>query len=111
MFREVGSLDELADRTPRTMNVNGTSILVVRVDDQAYAYEPNCPACGGLFEDGKLNGHALLCPFENCAYDVRSGRRVDGMTGRGLRTFPVAVRDGSVLLAVDLAPAALFAES
>src|SRR5215210_1152851 len=40
-----------------------------------------------LTEDG-----VLVCPWHNCAYDARSGRRVDDAGQAGLAVIPVAVR-------------------
>ena len=108
MFRDLLAFDDLTDRTPRTTETEGVRVLVVRVNEQVYAYEPTCAACGSTLEGSVVSHHALVCPLENCAFDVRSGRRIDGEAGTGLRTYPVTVREGRVLLAADLAPVALF---
>ncbi len=46
----------------------------------------------------------LRCSWHGCHYDVRTGHRVDGQAGR-LQVFPVAIEDGRVRVAVNVAPA------
>jgi nitrite reductase/ring-hydroxylating ferredoxin subunit len=44
----------------------------------------------------------LVCPWHNCAYDARSGKRVDEPEQPGLAVVPVAVRDGDLQVAVNV---------
>jgi nitrite reductase/ring-hydroxylating ferredoxin subunit len=45
-----------------------------------------------------------VCPWHNCAYDVRSGKRADDEPGAAdLAVVPVAVHDGVVKVAVNVA--------
>lgn len=48
----------------------------------------------------------LLCPWHNCVFDARTGKRLDGGAGR-LDVIPVAIRDGAIQLALNVAPVAL----
>jgi nitrite reductase/ring-hydroxylating ferredoxin subunit len=42
-----------------------------------------------------------VCPWHNCAYDARSGKRLDE-EGEGLTVVPVAMNDGAVSVAVNV---------
>ena len=59
---------------------------------------PPEPARARLAPEG-----VIVCPWHNCAYDVRTGARVDGEEGEGLRVVPVAMRNGTVQVAVNVA--------
>jgi nitrite reductase/ring-hydroxylating ferredoxin subunit len=64
--------------------------------------------CGRLPVDGNSLGGArltdegvIVCPWHNCAYDVRT---VPGLTARPRRrVIPVAMRNGTVQVAVNVA--------
>jgi Fe-S cluster biogenesis protein NfuA/nitrite reductase/ring-hydroxylating ferredoxin subunit len=108
VFRQVARLSDLPTDRAAVVSVEGRSVLLVRSGAQAYAYDPACPGCTMSLEGAKLSGNVLVCPWQNCAYDVRSGRRADGEAGENLRVYPVSVQADQVLLAMEFAPAALF---
>jgi nitrite reductase/ring-hydroxylating ferredoxin subunit len=45
----------------------------------------------------------IVCPWHNCAYDARTGKRIDEPEQPGLTVVPIAVRDGAVRVAVNVA--------
>jgi nitrite reductase/ring-hydroxylating ferredoxin subunit len=46
----------------------------------------------------------LVCPWHNCAYDARSGKRVDDAPEEpALAVVPIAVADGALQVAVNVA--------
>lgn len=113
-FRDLLALDELAEREPTLAEIETGAggerhVLLVRAGAEAYAFDPRCPACGAPLAEAQVSGWALVCAFTNCAYDLRSGRRIDGGDGEPLRVLPVAVRGGRVLLAGGFEPAARLA--
>jgi len=111
VFTDLLALADLQDRVPKLVRSDregGRSVLVVRVDEGIFAYGPACAACGVSLEGGKVSGTVLVCPFNNCAFDVRTGRRADGAEAPGLGVYPVTAREGRVLLAVDVQPERLF---
>lgn len=102
-FVDAGPEEELADGAVRAMDADGVSVLLARVGDEVYALRNGCAADGLPLEGSRLTDEGVLvCPWHNCAYDVRTGRRVDGGEGR-LGVVPVALRDGHVQVAVNVA--------
>lgn len=109
-FREVAELGRLSEEAPHLLHLDGRALLLVRLGGDAYAYEARCPACGGSLEGavvtagGPAGAGVIVCPWQNCAFDSRSGRRVDGGAGGHLRAVPLRIHDGRVLLATGAAP-------
>ena len=101
-FREVAA-DGLEPGGLRAVEVDGTSVLLANVEGEIYALRNGCAVDGLALEGGKLSGFVLLCPWHNCAYDVRTGKRADGEDGAGLKPVPLALRDDSVQVAVNVA--------
>src|SRR3954468_16793442 len=61
----------------RAIDAHGGSVLLLNADGELHAFRNECPVDGRPLDGGKLSGPVLVCPWHNCAYDVRSGRRVD----------------------------------
>lgn len=107
-FDDLVSLSELEEEAASILEHGEKEVLIVRLGDEVYAYDPTCPDCGTSLRGAKVSPPALVCPLSNCAFDARSGRRIDGVAGTPLQTYPVSVRDGRVLLASGVQPVALF---
>jgi len=105
VFVEVGVLADLKPGTAKAYDVDGHSVLVVNIEGEPYAFRNVCPVDGRSELDGAyVTGSVLVCPWHNCAYDARSGKRVDGEEGAAsLAVIPIAVRDGTLQVAVNIA--------
>lgn len=80
--------------------VDDVRLLLLRHDGEIRAFANVCatsilPLDGGSLEDG-----AIHCPWHGCRYAAATGRRLDRREG-GLDSFPVEVRDGMVMVAVN----------
>ena len=107
VFEPAGSLAELEPGQMKAVEFDGQPVLVLNVGGEPYAFHNACPVEQGRelpLDGGRLAGQVLVCPWHNCAYDARSGQRVDDRPEEpGLRPFPVAVKDGMVEVAVNVA--------
>ena len=104
VFVDAGAASELIPGEVRATELEGIELVLANFDGEIYALRDGCPVDGNSLGGARLTGEGVLvCPWHNCAYDVRSGARVDGETGDGLRVVPVALRDGSVQVAVNVA--------
>ena len=105
VFIEAGKLEELQPGEMKAVDVDGTSVLIVNVQGEPYAFKNHCALEARLpLDGGRLAGSALVCPWHNCAYDARSGKRIDSETDApSLAVVPVAIRDGVLQVAVNVA--------
>jgi Fe-S cluster biogenesis protein NfuA/nitrite reductase/ring-hydroxylating ferredoxin subunit len=107
VFEDAGRLTDLAAGKMRAVEVGGVSVLIANVEGEPYAFKNVCPADADRpvpLEGGRLAGTVIVCPWHNCAYDARSGKRVDDMPDApALAVVPVAVRDGLLKVAVNAA--------
>jgi Fe-S cluster biogenesis protein NfuA/nitrite reductase/ring-hydroxylating ferredoxin subunit len=99
-----GGLPNL-DGAPLLKQVAGEELLFLRVNDNVYAYRPECPCCHESVADGALDGTQLSCPRCGVHFDViRAGRCLD-WPQYNLEPVPLLV-DGSGLVRVALGAAA-----
>lgn len=103
VFADVASAEELRPGELRTVVVEDVSVLLVNVEGEVYAFRDGCVVDGLPLEGGRLAGTVLVCPWHNCAYDARSGKRVDEPGEPGLPVVPVAVAGGALKVAVNVA--------
>jgi Fe-S cluster biogenesis protein NfuA/nitrite reductase/ring-hydroxylating ferredoxin subunit len=93
--------DGLGPSELRAVSADGVSLLLANVDGEIYAFRNACPVDGMPLEGGRVTGSVLVCPWHNCAFDARTGKRLDD-AGEGLTVVPIAIRDGSVSVAVNV---------
>jgi Fe-S cluster biogenesis protein NfuA/nitrite reductase/ring-hydroxylating ferredoxin subunit len=104
VFVEAGALDDLPEGTMKAVDVNGNSVLVLNLDGEPYAFANVCPAQGGRLPlaGGRLTSGVIVCPWHNCAYDARSGKRVDDAPDEpSLAVLPIAISDGILQVAAS----------
>ena len=99
VFVDVGPLDALASGSMTVADVDGAQILIINIEGEPYAFHNICPVEGrSPLDGGRLTGSVLVCPWHNCAYDARSGRRADDEPGQQpLAVVPIAVSSDGVL--------------
>jgi len=104
VFVDVARAEDLRDGDLRAVSADGTAVLLGCLDGDVYAVRDGCTVDGLPLEGGRLTADGVLvCPWHNCAYDLRSGRRVDEAEGERLQVVPIAVQDGAVRVAVTVA--------
>lgn len=93
--------DELTDGDARQVP-SAPHIAVYRVGEDFYATQDSCShEEWSLGEDGELDGHEVLCSLHMARFDVRDGAALCLPALKPLRTYPVAIVDGRVMVEVD----------
>ena len=88
----------------RAVILDGVPVLLVSAGGEVYAFRNGCAVDDLPLEGSRLTDDGVLvCPWHNCAYDARTGKRIDDPAEPGLAAIPVAVRDGAVQVAVNVA--------
>lgn len=107
VYQRACSLDEIAPGGIRGVIVDGTNVLVARVDGDVYAVRNACGDGPLPLDYSTLEGAELKCSWHGCRYDIRSGRRLDYANAspeEQLMVLPVRVHDGVVEIVVGTTP-------
>jgi nitrite reductase (NADH) small subunit len=96
----VARLEELTAGAPRLVEVAGARVVLTRVGDAVYACADACAHKGGPLSQGRLSGTRLACPWHGWLYDVRTGQCVFPGRGASVASYPVAIADGEVRVAL-----------
>jgi len=103
VFADVGTVGDLPPGGTRGVVAGEVPILLLNVSGEVLAFRNECPVDDLPLDGGRLTDAVLVCPWHNCAYDARSGKRLDEPGEAGLRPVPVAVHGGALRVAVDVA--------
>lgn len=91
----LGDLTALADGELRCFDhVGRDGIVVCRVGGRLYALDDNCSHADTPLSEGRLHGHALICPLHGAAFDVRDGSHSGPPAWEGVTAHEVVERDG-----------------
>jgi 3-phenylpropionate/trans-cinnamate dioxygenase ferredoxin subunit len=100
---DVGGLADLHDNR-MVVEMNGTSVLVVRTGRALAAIENECPHLGQRLSDGEVRGRVIQCAAHGYRWDLATGRPVQGLRvqrRRPLREVPVRLAGDRIMLACE----------
>ena len=112
---DVAAVIDLAAGEMKVVAVDDRELVLARVGDDFYAAESRCPHMGGHLAEGQLVGTVIVCPRHGSRFDLTDGRVAMWTTATGLslsvaklvrsprplRTYPVLVQDGRLLVDVE----------
>ncbi len=80
--------------------VGDTEVAIFNVDGQLYATQANCTHRGGPLCQGGLWGEIVTCPWHGSEFDVRTGEVKAGPATEPLKTYPLSVQNGEVVVEI-----------
>ncbi len=100
---QVAPADTIPPRRGREMRFGDLSIAVFNVGDRYLAIENRCPHSGDSLSGGMVVDTSVICELHRWRICLETGLvtkpYIEGTPQ--VRTFPVEVRDGMVMLGVD----------
>jgi Fe-S cluster biogenesis protein NfuA/nitrite reductase/ring-hydroxylating ferredoxin subunit len=108
VFKTAALMEDLTPGKVLPAALENQNILLINVDGEVYATGAECPGTNFPLTYGTLEGYQLTCPWHHEVFDVRSGK-AETMVRKieRLPIYPVAVVDGEVRVAVNVAPRAI----
>lgn len=100
-FVRLAGSDEVAPGQVRVFELQERYIALCNVDGDFYAIDDVCTHDGGPLDQGEVDGHQIECPRHGARFDVRDGRALTLPAVRPVRSYPVQVEDGVVMVGLD----------
>jgi nitrite reductase (NADH) small subunit len=99
----ITAAENIPPREGRKVQLGSLELAIFNTGDRFLAVENRCPHGGGPLADGIVGGATVTCPLHNWRICLESGRvsRPCESGAPSVRTFPIEVVDGIVMLAVD----------
>jgi 3-phenylpropionate/trans-cinnamate dioxygenase ferredoxin subunit len=81
-------------------------IAVFNADGTLYAIDDTCTHQDASLADGWLEGCLVECPLHSSTFDLRTGVPTCPPARKPVRTYPVLIEDGMILVDADAEEAA-----
>ena len=92
-FTKIGRTIDMKDRRPFNTVIEGSSVVIVKADDDFFAFENNCPHQHfSLLHQGSIEGCEITCPMHGWTFSMKSGESTNG-NGK-LKNLKVKNSDG-----------------
>jgi Fe-S cluster biogenesis protein NfuA/nitrite reductase/ring-hydroxylating ferredoxin subunit len=95
----LASPPQIAPGELQSIGVDGTQLLLARIDGSLLAYQDACAACGEPLRAGELEGRILHCSSCGAEFDLRRAGRAAGNEPLQLTPVPL-LEDGGIRVAV-----------
>lgn len=89
---------DLRENTPRTVQLDGHEVVVLRRGSTIYALLNACAHLGGPLCEGTFDDDSVRCPWHGSRYRLSDGLLLDGPATVNQPAFEVRLRDGNVEL-------------
>ena len=83
-YMAAGRTGEFTDSARKKITLEGQEIMLARVGNDYYAVSNRCPHLKGDLSVGKLEGAIITCPRHGSQFDIRDGKNVRWLKGKGL---------------------------
>lgn len=90
--------DDVPEGEAIQVEIEDLILAVYHVEGNFYVTDDTCTHGPGSLSEGYLDGCVIECDFHNGAFDIRTGEVVAPPCMIPIKTYPVTVRDGRVLI-------------
>jgi naphthalene 1,2-dioxygenase ferredoxin component len=98
VWTEVAAEADLFEGAGIAVTVAGHEISLFKVEDGVYAIDNLCTHGSAKLCDGFVDGHLVECPFHQAQFDIRDGSVSCGPATEPVRSWPLRIENGKVLL-------------
>lgn len=113
-YEKVCAENALEIGTMTKFKLDGTNVLLYRLEDGYYATQRRCSHMRLPLDKGTIDGDVVQCPFHRARFNIKSGEVENWasfppgiqicnviLNEKALKTFPVKVEDGAVLIDIQ----------
>ncbi len=97
-FIDAGTAGELAPGKMKRVDAGGRRILVANVDGRYCAADDTCTHEEASLSTGVLKGALVKCPLHGSRFNVCTGAALEEPAESDLRTYPVKLAGGRILV-------------
>jgi naphthalene 1,2-dioxygenase system ferredoxin subunit len=99
-FHDVAAADDIGDEEAIAVTVGKLDIALYNLDGEIYATADLCTHAYASMADGFIDDGQIECPLHGACFDIKTGKALTAPASVDLKTFPVKVENGRVLVGV-----------
>ena len=100
-FVRVCGLSELAEDTPKRVELDGTPVSVVQTCGEVYAIHDVCSHANVSLSEGEVEDCQIECWLHGSAFDLRTGKPSGLPATRPVPVYPVKIEGDDVLVSLN----------
>ncbi len=101
-FVPIAKTSEIPPGEVRVFETDLDRVAICNVNGAFYAIADVCTHDDGPLGEGKLDGPVITCPRHGAQFDVCTGAVLRPPAVVPVRTFPLKVEDGQILVEMEL---------
>lgn len=90
---DVGLVSEVKEKQPLHIEIDGTKIVIFKLDDGFYAIENVCTHDGGVLTGGCISNDVIICPRHGAKFSIKTGEALSAPAYEPVSTFPLRVEN------------------
>lgn len=98
-FVKLAPVAELLPGKTRCYDLNGTSVLLCRIQDEVHAVENRCPHTDAPLTRARIREGMIVCPVHGAKFDPRTGAACSPPATTPLTIYRARLCDGWVEVA------------
>ncbi|MER5865400.1 bifunctional 3-phenylpropionate/cinnamic acid dioxygenase ferredoxin subunit [Kitasatospora sp. NPDC002040] len=100
-FLRACSLADLAEDTPKRVELNGVPVSIVRTEGEVFAINDICSHANVSLSEGEVEDCAIECWLHGSSFDLRSGKPSGLPATKPVPVYPVKIEGDDVLVSVN----------
>ena len=94
----VGTETEVPEGAATCATANQRRFALFKVGGKVYCLDNTCTHMGGPLCEGRVQGSIVQCPWHGSRFDVTSGSVVGPPARKPVRSYPVTIEDGKIVI-------------
>ncbi|MFI9718888.1 non-heme iron oxygenase ferredoxin subunit [Streptomyces sp. NPDC052396] len=99
-YVRVATLSELAEDTPKRVEIDGTPVSIVRTEGEVFAIYDICSHANVSLSEGEVEDCAIECWLHGSTFDLRTGKPSGLPATRPVPVYPVKIEGDDVLVSL-----------
>ena len=100
IIESVSLFDQLKSGEPKKIEIDGTSVCVVRVGEEVFAIADTCSHADASLSDGEVSDFKIECWLHGAEFDLRTGQALTLPATQALETYAVKIDGNSVTVEI-----------
>ncbi|MFI5533201.1 bifunctional 3-phenylpropionate/cinnamic acid dioxygenase ferredoxin subunit [Kitasatospora sp. NPDC051853] len=100
-FLRACALNDLAEDTPKRVELNGVPVAVVRTEGEVFAINDICSHANVSLSEGEVEDCMIECWLHGSSFDLRTGKPNGLPATKPVAVYPVKIEGDDVLVSVN----------
>lgn len=97
----IGNTLELSLQAIHCIELNEKQFVLIFYQNKFYLLDNLCPHKAAALCEGELSGGEILCPWHKARFDIKSGRGLNPVAGKGVTSWPVHIEHDQLMVNLD----------